>query len=100
MMGLKKMTDLIPEQSYAAEQLKDAIEAEETEVPSVSVEGDYERSKQFSAPSSEDSESAKFDSINKAGSFSNQSEEFDVPEQGNPESFLEMAQEVSPKTNT
>ncbi len=90
------MSNLVPEESYAAEQLKDAIETEETEVPNVNVESDYSRSKEFSV-SSEDSDSAKFDSINKAGSFSNQTEEFSDPEEGNPENFIEMAQEVSPK---
>jgi hypothetical protein len=90
------MPELIPEESFAAEQLKDAIETEETEATSVNVEGDYKRSKEFSV-SSADSDSAKFDSLNKAGSFSNQSDEFGDPEEGNPENFLEMAQEVSPK---
>jgi hypothetical protein len=91
------MSDLIPEESYAAEQLKDAIETEETEAPNVNVEGDYSRSKEFSV-SSDNSDSARFDSINKAGSFSNQSAEFGEPEEGNPENFIEMAQEVSSKT--
>jgi hypothetical protein len=90
------MPELIPEESFAAEQLKDAIEAEEMEATSVNVEGDYKRSKEFSV-SSADSDSAKFDSLNKAGSFSNQSDEFGDPEEGNPENFLEMAQEVSSK---
>jgi hypothetical protein len=92
------MPELIPEESFAAEQLKDAIETEETEAPNVNVEGDYKRSKEFSV-SSTDSDTAKFDSLNKAGSFSNQSDEFEDPEEGNPENFLEMAQEVSSKTD-
>jgi hypothetical protein len=92
------MADLIQEESYAAEQLKDAIETEETEAPNVNVEGDYKRSKEFSV-SSDSSDSAKFDSINKAGSFSNQSEEFSELEQGNPENFIEMAQEVFSNTD-
>jgi hypothetical protein len=91
------MSNLAPEESYAAEQLKDAIEAEETEAPEVNVEGDYERSQEFSV-SSDDAGSAKFDSLNKAGSFSNQSEDFDEPEEGNPENFMEMAQELSSNT--
>jgi hypothetical protein len=90
------MPELIPEESFAAEQLKDAIETEETEAIDVNVEGDYKRSKEFSVAST-DSDSAKFDSLNKAGSFSNQSDEFSDPEEGNPENFLEMAQEVSSK---
>lgn len=92
------MPELIPEESFAAEQLKDAIKTEEAEATSVNVEGDYKRSKEFSV-SSADSDSAKFDSLNKAGSFSNQSEEFGDLESGNPENFLEMAQEVSSKTD-
>jgi hypothetical protein len=91
------MSDLNQEENYAAEQLKDAIETEETEAPNVNVEGDYNRSKEFSV-SSDDSDSGKFDSINKAGSFSNQSDEFGEPEQGNPENFMKMAQEVSSNT--
>jgi phosphatidate phosphatase APP1 len=92
------MANLVPEESYAAEQLKEAIKAEETEVPDVNVEGDYERSQEFSV-SSDDAGLAKFDSINEAGSFSNQSEDFDKPEEGNPENFMEMAQELSSKTD-
>jgi hypothetical protein len=91
------MSNLVPEESYAAEQLKDAIKAEETEVPAVNVEGDYERSQEFSV-ASDDTDSPKFDSISKAGSFSNQSEEFTEPEEGSPENFMNMAQEISSKT--
>ncbi len=91
------MSNLVPEESYAAEQLKDSIGAEETEAPNVNVESDYKRAQEFSV-SSKDDDSAKFDSINKAGSFSNQSEEFSDSEEGNPENFMEMAQELSSKT--
>lgn len=87
------MPDLIPEQDFVAEQLKDAIKKEETEATSVNVEGDYKRSKEFSTSS--DQESEKFDSINKAGAFSNTSEQSKDLEEGSPENFLEMAQDVS-----
>jgi hypothetical protein len=90
------MSNLLPEESYAAEQLKDLIEAEETEAPNVNIESDYKRAQEFSI-SSKDDDSAKFDSINKAGAFSNQSEEFSDSEEGNPENFMEMAQEISSK---
>ncbi len=91
------MSNLVPEESYAAEQLKDSIEAEEIEAPNVNVESDYKRAQEFSV-SSGDTDSAKFDSINKAGSFSSQSEESSDSEEGNPENFMEMAQEIVSKT--
>lgn len=90
------MSDLIQEESYVAEQLKDAIETEEVKPTKVNVEDDYERSKEFSTSSSSEADSNHFDSINRTGSFGNQSEKI---EEGDPEKFKNMAQELSPNSD-
>lgn len=90
------MSELKEEQNFATEQLKDAINADETGAPKANVESDYSRSKEFSTPSSSASSTEVFDSINSASAFSNQAEGSKGSEAGNPGSFINMAKEVNP----
>jgi hypothetical protein len=90
------MSELKQEQNFAAEQLQDAIEADETGAPKANVESDYSRSKEFSTPAG-GSDSGKFDSMNQGSAFS-KSEESEGSESGNPEAFRDMAQEVTPNS--
>ncbi len=88
------MPELKDDQNFAAEQLQEAISADETESPSVNVQGDYERSKGFSTPSGDDTGAETFDSISSGSSFNNSSGAAKGSEAGNPESFLDMAKDV------
>ena len=88
------MSELKDDQNFAAEQLQEAIQADETGAPNVNVQSDYDRSKEFSTPSGNDSEAETFDSISSGSSFNNPSGAAKGTEAGNPEGFLDMAKDV------
>jgi hypothetical protein len=91
-----------PEVSFDAKQVSEDIATGEQKQPKVNVEGDYERSKEFAVADIDKTE---------AGSQAAQvatAPERAVPEakeissepigsDANPESFLDMAREISPK---
>ena len=89
------MSELKDDQNFAAEQLQEAIQEDEVGAPNVSVQGDYDRSKEFSTPD-RSSESETFDSISSGSAFNNPSGAAKGSEAGNPESFRDMAKDVSP----
>jgi hypothetical protein len=77
---------------FDAEVLKEEIETDESKSPSVNVQTDYERSKEFSTPDHELSPEEISPSL--GSSFNSANKESESSAEGNPENFLEMAQEI------
>jgi hypothetical protein len=82
---------------YDAEQMKEAIAAEETPAPTVNVEKDYEKSKQFSTPEHEMDAAEISPSL--GSSFNPENKQAEISAEGNPEKFREMAHKVSPEAD-
>ena len=79
---------------FDAEILKEEINIDESKSPSVNVQTDYERSKEFSTPDHELSAEEITPSLGSA--FNSENKESESSAEGNPENFLEMAQEMKP----
>jgi hypothetical protein len=70
-------------------------------VPKVNIESDYEQSKEFSTPDGDSTspQSEVSDSLNLGSSFNAHESESELEQEGNPEKFRAMAQEVAPETD-
>jgi hypothetical protein len=79
---------------FDAEILKEEIGTDESKSPSVNVQTDYERSKEFSTPNHELSPEEISPSL--GSPFNSANKESESSAEGNPDNFLEMAQEMKP----
>jgi hypothetical protein len=81
---------------FDAEVLKEEIADDKEKSPSVNVQSDYERSKDFSTPSHELSPEEISPSLGTSFNLDNKQAESSA--EGNPENFLSMAKEIHPES--
>ncbi len=84
--------------NYDAEQLAEEIETGEAAAPQVNADADYERSKQFAVADVD--RDTKADSSAASGSGNSGSGKSCSGESGDPASFLKMAEQVTPDSES